>query len=122
LAAAWARARRLSQAQLRGLAGAADAGPRAGAISARTNTGVTRVPLAEVVCFLADQKWTRVCHFHGEVLIEDSLNTLERRHAAHFLRVHRSALVARRFIMVLENGDNGQMQLRMRHLATAVPV
>jgi two-component system response regulator AlgR len=39
-------------------------------------------------------------------ILDASLSDLEERHAAHFLRVHRNALVARRAVRALEKHDD----------------
>src|SRR3546814_3423276 len=67
-------------------------------ILASTRDGLVRVPTKEVVYFLADQKYTTVAHMHGEVLIEESLKTLEDDLQPQFLRIHRKALVKTNFI------------------------
>lgn len=93
-------------------------------VLATTREGLARVPAEDIVYFLADQKYTTVCHLHGEVLIEESLKTLEDDFSPWFLRVHRKALVATRFIAGLERGkgDESQHWLKVRHAATLLPV
>ncbi len=97
-------------------------------ILATTRDGLLRIPVEDVVYFLADQKYTTVCHLHGEVLIEESLKTLEEDLVPHFIRVHRKALVASKFIASLErrkgdeSDDDSQHSLRMRHSSALLPV
>lgn len=97
-------------------------------ILATTREGLVRVPVSDVLYFLADQKYTTVCHLHGEVLIEESLKTLEEDLGAQFLRVHRKALVATKFIASLERRKGEELDedsahwLKMRHSATLLPV
>lgn len=93
-------------------------------VLATTREGLVRVPAEDIVYFLADQKYTTVCHLHGEVLIEESLKTLEDDFSPWFLRVHRKALVATRFIAGLERGkgDESQHWLKVRHATTLLPV
>ncbi len=97
-------------------------------ILATTREGLVRVPVSDVLYFLADQKYTTVCHLHGEVLIEESLKTLEEDLGGHFLRVHRKALVATKFIASLERRKGEELDedsahwLKMRHSATLLPV
>ncbi|MGH8456648.1 MAG: LytR/AlgR family response regulator transcription factor [Stenotrophobium sp.] len=103
---------------------AADARPRREFVLATTRDGLVRIPVEDIIYFLADQKYTTVCHLHGEVLIEESLKTLEDDFVPWFLRVHRKALVATRFIAGLERDRQGDQQhrLRMKHSARALPV
>lgn len=94
-------------------------------IVATTREGIKRIPVEDILYFLADQKYTTVYHLHGEVLIEESLNKLEEDFAAWFLRVHRKALVATRFIVGLERGkqeDEEVHWLRLRHVNSLIPV
>ncbi|NKF22041.1 LytR/AlgR family response regulator transcription factor [Solimonas marina] len=93
-------------------------------ILATTRDGLIRVPTQEVVYFLADQKYTTVAHMHGEVLIEESLKTLEDDLQPQFLRVHRKALVNTKFIASLERDRHGEQHhwLKMKHAAQSLPV
>lgn len=61
-----------------------------------------RVPLAEVLYFKAELKYVTVRTAARSYILDASLSELEERHAAHFLRVHRNALVARRALRALE--------------------
>ncbi|HXD41129.1 MAG TPA: LytTR family DNA-binding domain-containing protein [Ramlibacter sp.] len=61
-----------------------------------------RVPLAEVLYFKAELKYITVRTAAKSYILDASLSELEDRHAAHFLRVHRNALVARRAVRALE--------------------
>ena len=124
LAEALARARRPSRAQLANLSSLMGE-PQPGArvtISASTREGVVRIPVADVVYFLADQKYTLVHHLTGETLIEESLNSLEESLGAAFMRVHRAVLVQTRFIERLERGPGLSLTLRMRHATQPLPV
>jgi two-component system response regulator AlgR len=93
-------------------------------ILASTRDGLIRVPTKEVVYFLADQKYTTVAHMHGEVLIEESLKTLEDDLQPQFLRIHRKALVNTNFIASLERDRHGEQHhwLKMKHATQALPV
>ena len=97
-------------------------------ILATTRDGLVRVPVEDVLYFLADQKYTTVCHLHGEVLIEESLKTLEEDLGGQFLRVHRKALVATKFIASLERhrgeeaDEDSAHWLKMRHSTVSLPV
>lgn len=97
---------------------------QAGFITASSREGLRRIPVSDIVYFLADQKYTTVHHLHGEDLIELPLKDLETELGDGFLRVHRKALVATQFIVALERGregDEGHL-LRLRHASELVPV
>ena len=80
--------------------GAAGAEPEVLLIQDRGRT--ERVPIAEVLYFKAELKYITVRTVARSYILDASLSELEERHAAHFLRVHRNALVARRAVRALE--------------------
>ena len=61
-----------------------------------------RVPLDDVLFLRAEQKYVTVRTLTRSFVIDSALSDLEARHAGHFLRVHRSTLVARRAMRALE--------------------
>jgi two-component system, LytTR family, response regulator AlgR len=113
LAASLARAGRLTRAQLQKLA-AAGTEERRTHIAARHREGLRLIPLEEVQYFLADQKYTTVRHVKGEDLIEDSLRLLEGEFGAAFVRIHRNALVAVKYLERIERNADGQYFVRLR--------
>ncbi len=116
--------RKLSRAQIPALDAKPGERPKREFVLATNREGLLRVPADDIIYFQADQKYTTVCHMHGEVLIEESLKTLEDDFAPWFLRIHRKALVATRFIAALERGhsDESQHWLRVRHASGLLPV
>lgn len=111
LAAALERARRPPRAALRD----ATSEPRRVHVSARVRDELRLIPVAEVLCFLAEQKYTTVRHLGGEDLIEDSLRSLEEEFGAQFVRIHRNALVALAQVESLERDADGHAWVRLRH-------
>lgn len=75
-----------------------------------------QVPIAEVHCFQADQKYVAVHWSGGTALTEESLKTLERELYPEFLRIHRGTLVAVRSIRLLERAPAGGHQVRIAGL------
>jgi len=61
-----------------------------------------RVPLAEVLYFKAELKYITVRTARRSYILDGSLNELETRHAARFMRIHRNALIARQAVRALE--------------------
>jgi two-component system, LytTR family, response regulator AlgR len=125
LVEALARARRPTRAQLMAVAQAAQSGGAAdgrGFISAHTHEGHVRVPVSEVLYFLADQKYTTVRHLRGELVIDESLDSLEQRLGREFMRIHRKVLVQSRFVEKLERGLDLQHHVRLRDVSTRLPV
>jgi len=120
LAAALARAARLTQAQLRGLT--FGEGSSRSRIAARYRDGVRLIPVDEILCFIADQKYTTVRHLRGEDLIDDSLRALEEEFAERFVRVHRNTLVNTRFLDAVERDAAGRYLVRLRGSAQPLAV
>ena len=53
-------------------------------------------------------------HFdQGEALVDDSLVSLEQRFARQFIRIHRKALVARRYLRGLFRDEQGQERVEL---------
>ncbi|MFO1425758.1 MAG: LytTR family DNA-binding domain-containing protein [Steroidobacteraceae bacterium] len=93
LAAAIAQAGRLTRPQLAQAAAAARFAERRTHIPVKQREGTRLVPIEQVRCFIADQKYVTVRHEGGEDLIEESLRSLEDELGSGFVRIHRSALV-----------------------------
>jgi len=91
LAAALEAATRHNRAQL--AVAAENGGPRT-QLCAHLGGELQLVPIAEVLYFRAEHKYVTVRHLHGELLIEESLKSLENEFGERFLRIHRNALVA----------------------------
>jgi len=113
LAAALERARRPSRAQLARLQDAAPA-QRRSHVTARVRDQLKLIPVADILCFIAEQKYTTVRHRGGEDLIEDSLRALEEEFGDLVVRVHRSALVALAHVESLERDAEGHFTVNLR--------
>jgi len=121
LAAALERARRPSKAQLATLADSAPAEHRTH-VSARVRDQLKLIPLGEVLCFIAEQKYTTVRHIGGEDIIDEPLRSLEEELGASFVRVHRNALVAIAQVDALEREADGRCVVHLRHGGGSLPV
>jgi len=84
-------------------------------VTARVRDQLKLIPVRDVLCFVAEQKYTTVRHVAGEDLIEDSLRSLEREFPEEFIRVHRNALVAIEKIESLDRESDGRYAVRLRH-------
>jgi len=122
LRAALAKAGRLSRPQLQQVATAARQDPRRTHIGVRGRDGLRLIPIDEVFCFQADQKYTTVKHVKGEDLIEDSLKTLEEEFAQNFVRIHRNALVNTKFLERIARDASGQHFVHLRGFPDALEV
>ncbi len=122
LNAALAKAGRLTRPQLQQVASATKESPRRSHIAVRGRDGLRLIPVEEVFCFHADQKYTTVKHQKGEDLIEDSLKTLEEEFGASFVRIHRNALVNTKFLERIARDASGQHFVHLRGLPDALEV
>jgi two-component system response regulator AlgR len=104
-------ASRVNRAQLGRLAADQSADGGRAHIRARIGQRLELIPLADVFYFQADQKYVMVRHRHGEVLIEESLKTLEQELGARVVRVHRKALAVAVHIAGLEKAADGGVAL-----------
>jgi two-component system response regulator AlgR len=85
-----------------------------GYVCANFRGGLQRVPVEEVLYFRAEQKYVTARYGQGELLLEDSLKSLEQRFGDRFLRIHRNALVAHRCLAGLERDADGRCFVCMR--------
>jgi len=113
-------ATRSNRAQLAALA--REEGSQRSHISARTRKGIELVPIDDVRFFQADQKYVTMRHANGELLIDETLQELENEFGARFVRVHRNALVATKYIEGLERNEDGQYQIRLRDVPTGIDI
>ncbi len=115
LATALLSARKLTRAQIEGITWADGMKEEIGSvrrqICARVRGNLRLIDLADICYFRADSKYVEVHYEGGQVLIEESLNSLEQEFEAEFIRVHRNALVARSRIMSLEKDNEGHSHI-----------
>lgn len=113
--------RRLSRAQLAGLQ--LETGRQTAThISARVQGGIKLVPIDDIQYFHAADKYITVYHNKGSVLIEEALKSLEERLADQFIRIHRNALVAKKLLIALEKGNDGQCYARLQGVSGPLEV
>jgi len=95
---------------------------------ARTNICVRRgaelrlIPLDEIVFFQADQKYVTVRHIGGEDLLDEPLKDLAGEFADRFIRIHRSTLIALRYLERMERDDDGQYEVWLKGVDEPLPV
>ncbi|WP_066804571.1 LytR/AlgR family response regulator transcription factor [Moraxella oblonga] len=91
-------------------------------ITARTHRGLELIALADVYYFTADQKYIKVRHKNGLVLIDETLKDLEQEFDGIMFRIHRNALINLEYLELLETVDNGQYQVRFRGMSEKLSV
>ena len=80
------------------------------------------IPVEDVLCFQADQKYVTACYAGGEALLDEPLKDLEDEFGDRFLRIHRNALVAVAWLDTLERDDSGAWQVRLKGDFPPLPV
>lgn len=111
-------ATRVGRSQLLRLPGSA---PRT-QICVQRPRGLQLIPVEEVLCFLADQKYVTVHYPGGEALLDEPLKDLEDEFGDRFLRIHRNALVAVAWLDSLDREEAGTWQVRLKHDFRPLPV
>ena len=125
LHAALERATTLTRAQLVGLEAVE---PEAGANRARTHISATLhgnlqlLPLGEIRFFRAEHKYVTARHPDGQLIIEDTLSSLEEEFQDRFVRVHRNALVAKAHVRGIERDARGHQFVRLDGIEDLVEV
>ena len=97
------------------------------ALQASIGKEVRMIPLAEVLYFESDARYTRVVHQSSGTQQDALLRTplkdlLVQLDPAQFTQVHRSVIVAQRVIASAVRDDEGGMQLRLRGSPDLLPV
>ena len=125
LAATLEKACQLNRVQLQAIRGQPSGRSN---ITAKISGNIKLIPVDEVYYFQADQKYVTVKHKKGETIIEDTLKELQKEFAENFIRVHRNALVAKKFISGIHKNHQGhtfitiegceeEIEISRRHLA-----
>ena len=122
LLAALERVRRFNGEATAALTSAGDKQRQRSHICARVRGEMKLVPISSIAFFLADAKYVEVHFDGGEVLIEDSLVSLEDEFGDRFVRVHRNCLVSRERIEGLARNAAGETIVRLRDCPVALEV
>jgi two-component system response regulator AlgR len=122
LARALRHAARVAGTQLARVAELASPGRRREHLCARLGDQLRLIPLDDVYYFMAGQKYVTVRHRGGSDLIEESLRSLAGEFAPEFVRVHRNALVALRWVGAVERDAEGHYHVRLRECDETLPV
>ena len=106
-------AQRLTRMQTAAL-NSADEQPKARQrICARVRGSLQLIVVDEIRYFHADQKYVTVCTPDGQMLIEETLKSLEEEFSDQFVRIHRNALIAVRYLAGLEKDEQGHATVRL---------
>ena len=111
-------ATRIGRAQLLRIPGAA---PRTHLCVQRPR-GLQMIPVDDVLCFQADQKYVTAYYAGGEALLDEPLKDLEDEFGERFLRIHRNALIAVAWLDSVDRDDTGTWQVKLKGDFRLLPV
>lgn len=114
LTAALEQASRLAGSTLRQVATEARLEGQRRHVCATVQGNLRLIPIEDIRCFLADQKYVRVEHENGRDLLDSSLKSLAEEFADRFVRIRRSALIAVDRIERIEKTADGQSRVVLR--------
>lgn len=116
------KASKINRAQLLELGKQDEANRARTHISAYVGSNLQLVPSEQVYYFQAEQKYVVVRHPEGQILIDDSLKSLEDEFSGRFLRIHRNSLVALAHVEGMERDNNGKYQIYFRNIEDKLEV
>lgn len=108
------RAQILSQSKLDRLIENNKSGRLRSHLSANIHGNIQLVPVKEIYYLKADQKYVIAAWSGGELLLDEPLKSLETEFGDMFIRIHRNALVALKFIEALEKDRNNNTYIRIQ--------
>jgi len=109
------KAQKLNRAQLNRINELADKDCARSHICVRQRGNLKLVALSDVIYFHADQKYVSVGTKDCELLIEESLKSLENEFNMDFVRVHRSTLVSLKSVEGLTKAKDGQPIISLKN-------
>lgn len=91
-------------------------------LSVRAGERLRLIPLSEVLCLRATQKYVEIITADGTWLTESSLISLEQEFGERFLRVHRNALICVSAITGTQRTGAGGLSVSLRGLKETIEV
>ncbi len=97
-------------------------------ITAKISGNIKLIPVKDVVYFQAELKYVTVKYLNGETIIEDTLKDLQNEFSNTFVRIHRNAIVSKKFITGVHRDNQGhsyvvlgedekKLEISRRHLS-----
>jgi len=91
-------------------------------LSVRIHSGVRKIELDDIFYFQAEQKYVTVIYREGEVLIEESLKSLEARFSETFIRIHRNALISKQQLIAIRKDQQGRYLTELKDVDKKIEV
>lgn len=114
-------AKRLNRVQLQSIQ-TEDSVPKEDHISVRIHSGVRKIDINDIFYFQAEHKYVTVKYRDGEVLIEDSLKSLETRFDDSFIRIHRNALISKQQLVAIRKDQQGRYLTELKDVDEKIEV
>jgi two-component system response regulator AlgR len=114
-------ARRLNRVQLQSIK-KDNSPPEKQHLSVRIHSGLRQIDLHDIYYFQAEQKYVTVKYKEGEVLIEDSLKSLESQYPEHFIRIHRNALISKQQLKAIRKDQQGRYLAELKDIEEKIEV
>ena len=86
------------------------------------HSGVRKIDLSDIFYFQAEHKYVTVKYRDGEVLMEESLKSLEARFSETFIRIHRNALVAKQQLKAIRKDQQGRYLIELKDIDDKIEV
>lgn len=115
-------ANRLNQVQLKSIKTEDAPETQEQYLSVRIHSGIRKIELSDIFYFQAEQKYVVVKYREGEVLIEDSLKSLEARFSHSFIRVHRNALISKQQLKAIRKDQQGRYLTELKDIDEKIEV
>jgi len=91
-------------------------------LSVRIHSGIRKIELKDIYYFQAEQKYVTVKYREGEVLIEESLKSLESRFSDSFIRIHRNALISKQQLKAIRKDQQGRYLSELKEVDERIEV
>lgn len=114
-------AKRLNRVQLQSIT-TDNSPPAKQHLSVRIHSGLRQIDLEDIYYFQAEQKYVTVKYKEGEVLLEDSLKSLETQYADHFIRIHRNALISKQQLKAIRKDQQGRYLAELKDVEEKIEV
>ncbi|MGB1799579.1 MAG: LytR/AlgR family response regulator transcription factor [Gammaproteobacteria bacterium] len=91
-------------------------------LSAMVQGDLQLVPIENIYFFKADQKYVSAVWQGGELLLDESLASLEAEFSKDFMRIHRNALVAINHVDSLSKTSDGQHVIKISDMSVELAI
>ena len=116
------RAKALSRVNINELRDHHDSNSSRTHLSTTVQGNLQIIPIEKIYYLKADQKYVTAVWSDGELLLDDSLKSLEQEFSSQFIRIHRNTLVALEYILGLEKDEAGNPTIKLQGMETPLPV